>query len=113
MLVTIRPNLNKKPLNSIHRARLGKVLEHREQVSIRCSSVVVRTRGQELAEKESQKTVHAGLIGDLLDTVYYPSSESLRVTYNPHLGDRCFYVNGRPYDGGGIVTAIGWDYYLI
>lgn len=113
MIVTIRPNLNKKSESSIHIGRLGKVIGYAESVSIRCTKTVVRPGGRALAQNKSEKTIHAGLIGELLDEIVKVTDQAKRVEYNPHKGDTCFHVDGKPYNGGGIITAIGWRYYLV
>ena len=113
MIVTIRPNLNKKSESTIHHGRLGIVFGYAQSVSIRCSKTVVRPSGQALAQDKSEKTVHAGLIGELLNEVVEITEQAKRVEYNPHKGDTCFHIEGKPYHGGGVITAIGWKYYLV
>tara|TARA_R110002110_G_scaffold92555_26_gene241558 strand:+ start:153 stop:518 length:366 start_codon:yes stop_codon:yes gene_type:complete len=119
MKVTIRPNLNTgrkfdtTAESTIHAGRLGRKLGSQETVSIICTDTVVRPAGQQSAQEDHNKTVHAGLIGELLDQVIMPLPNSPRVEYNPHRGDTFFSVNGEVYVGGGVVTSIGHRSYLV
>jgi len=113
MIVTIRPNLNKKAESTIHKGRLGKVIGYTGSVSIRCSNTVVRASGQALAQDKNEKTVHAGLIGEILNEIVEVTEQAKKIEYNPHKGDTCFHINGSPYYGGGVITSIGWHYYLV
>lgn len=117
--VTIRPNLhtgwklNKTPLTTVHSGRLGKSETHVFTCSIKCTDAVVRPSGQRKAENEGEKTVHAGLIGELIPTVAIDPYFARQVEYAPHKGDKFFHINGERYDGGGIITAIGHLFYLV
>lgn len=112
MQVTIRPNLNKNQIITVHKGRLGKVESYRKAVSIRCTNTVIRPAGHARA-KAGLKTVYAGLIGELIDEVVPVQPDSIEITYRPHLGDDTFKVNGEEYTGGGIVTGVGWRFYLV
>lgn len=119
MKVTIRPNLNTgarfgtEPLTTVHTGRLGRKVASHATFTIQCTATVVRAAGQALAQDEATKTVHAGLIGFAVDIVPVDVSVHPRVEYAPHKGDKAFHVNGQPYHGGGVVTAIGHRYYLV
>ena len=115
--ISIRPNLNAKGQITVHNGKLGQKWFSIEKVSIYCESTTVRPSGQRKAEVDGEKTVHAGLNGHLRS--FCPILDcSLPLTYNPHKGDKSFYIelpNGEreAYTGGGIVTMIGWKAWLI
>lgn len=112
-LITIRPNLNAKGMITIHCGRLGRKLDSVSAISIKCFDTVIRPSGLRLARDHGDKTVHAGLIGELCD-LYLPSQPQLQeIVYNPHNGDTFFHINGVKYSGGGVVTMIGWKAYLV
>ena len=116
LLITIRPNLNKKDISTVHRGRLGTKLTSIKSITINCTSTVIRDGGISKA-LNGQKTVHAGLIGHYTNFISV-QPWSRRVVYNPHKGMRQFYIvefdgSLTPYDGGGKITAIGWSYYLV
>jgi hypothetical protein len=111
--ISIRPNLNSKGEVTVHKGSLGRKMASVRAVTIRCESVVVRPSGQSLAQKKGDKTVHAGFIGRVNSEVIMPDSSSPAVTYNPHKGDREFKVNGKVYEGGGLITMVGWKAYKV
>ena len=111
--VSIRPNLNSKGEVTIHTGSLGRKLGSVRAVTIECDSVVVRPSGQAIAQKEGEKTVHAGFIGRLHPEVIMPKSDDPSVTYNPHKGDKEFKLNGKPYEGGGLITMVGWKAFKV
>lgn len=114
--VSIRPNLNAKGQVTIHSGVMGRKIDSLTEVTIRCTGVTVRPSGQRKAEEEGDKTVHASLNGDLIPFVPVTDS-AIALTYNPHKGDKDFYIDlptGREiYNGGGIVTMVGWKAWLI
>jgi hypothetical protein len=98
---------------TIHTGSLGRKLGSVRAVTIECDSVVVRPSGQNLAQKKGDKTVHAGFIGKLHPKVVMPKSGDAPVTYNPHKGDKEFKVNGKVYEGGGLITMVGWKAFKV
>ena len=116
LTITVRPNLNCIGESTIHKGRLGVKLASVETLTFLCTSTVIRDGGLKKAI-DGTKTVHAGLIGEVCDFVQV-NPWSKRVVYNPHKGQRQFYIvefdgSLTPYNGGGKVTAIGWKYYLV
>lgn len=123
--VTLRPNLNTgkrckttgeyltAPMTTIHTERLGAKGNSVPTATIRCTDTVVRPSGQKKAELEGKKTVHAGVIGYLVPTIKADPTTHPRVNYAPHRGDTFFHVNGVKYVGGGLITAVGHNYYLV
>jgi hypothetical protein len=112
MKITIRPNLNTSDEITVHNGRLGKKLNSVKTITINCNDTVVRLSGNNEAYINNNKTVHAGLIGEIIDFIS-PSETDPRVIYNPHVGDEEFTVNGYSYNGGGIITMIGHKAYLV
>lgn len=112
-LISIRPNLNRRGEITIHKGRLGRKQASVKAVSIKCTDAVVRPSGQNLAQNKSEKTVHAGFIGQVLPEVIMPTSSSTPVTYNPHKGDKEFKVNGKSYTGGGVITMVGYKAFKV
>lgn len=111
--ISIRPNLNSRGEVTVHKGSLGRKMASVRAVTIRCESVVVRPSGQSLAQEKGDKTVHAGFIGRVNSEVIMPDSSSPAVTYNPHKGDKEFKVNGKVYEGGGLITMVGWKAYKV
>ena len=117
--VTLRPNLNTgskfntTPETTIHTDRLGAKEASVLTATIRCIDTVVRPSGQKKAEIDGEKTVHAGVIGYLVETITADPAIHPRVNYAPHRGDKYFHINGVKYTGGGLVTAVGHHYYLV
>lgn len=116
MFISIRPNLNHKNHITLHKGTMGTKLDSVSQVTIDCVSVTVRPSGCVKA-LNGDKTVHASLNGKLAP--FEPvTSTACPITYNPHKGDTGFYVEREdgsriPYEGGGVVTMIGWHAWLI
>ena len=111
--MTIRPNLNAKGMITIHCGRLGQKIDSVSAVSIKCFDTVIRPSGFRKAFKQNEKTVHAGLIGELCELCLPCQSQLQEIVYNPHNGDTFFHINGVKYSGGGVVTMIGWKAYLV
>ena len=123
--VTLRPNLNTgkrcketgvyltTPYTTIHSERLGAKEDSVLTATIRCVDTVVRPSGQQKAEKDGEKTVHAGVIGYLVPTIKADPKIHPRVNYAPHRGDKFFHIDGVKYSGGGYITAVGHYYYLV
>jgi hypothetical protein len=104
MQVTIRPNLNKNQIITVHKGRLGKVESYRKAVSIRCTNTVIRPAGH--ARAKAFKNSVRRFKGNYLDEVVPVQPDSIsRYTYRPHLGDDTFKVNGEEYTGGGMIPA--------
>lgn len=112
MKVSVRPNRNKKGECTIHSGKLGKVSFYSDRVTIQCDSVTVRKAGRTLAMIHGKKEIHASLNGTIVPFIE-PSPDSKIIKYNPHVGDEGFSIDGTPYEGGGIVTFIGWVPYLV
>ena len=112
MKITIRPNLNTSDEITVHKGRLGKKLNSVKSITINCNDTVVRLSGNNEAYINNNKTVHAGLIGEIIDFIS-PKETDPRVRYNPHIGDEEFTVNGSTYKGGGIITMVGHKAYLV
>tara|TARA_Y100000310_G_scaffold309540_1_gene353748 strand:- start:564 stop:1811 length:1248 start_codon:yes stop_codon:yes gene_type:complete len=110
--ISIRPNLNSKGEVTIHTGSLGRKLASVKAVTIKCEGVVVRPSGTKKAVA-GDKTVHAGFIGRVMPFVIMPKSGDPAVTYNPHKGDKEFKVNGKTYEGGGVVTMVGWKAFKV
>lgn len=110
--VTIRPNLNTKDQITVHEGRLGRKLDSVYAITIKCDDTVVRKSGNKEAFVNSNKTVHAGLIGTITKLIM-PTENSSLIRYNPHKGDKSFTLNGELYVGGGIITMIGHKAYYI
>lgn len=85
---------------------------HSTQITILCESVTVRPYGRKIAQSQGKKEVHASLNGTLVPFIE-PTASSPQIKYNPHKGDQGFHIDGIPYEGGGIVTFIGWVPYLV
>jgi len=111
VLVSIRPNLNRVGMVSVHKGRLGRVLFWGASVTIECQGVILWGAGHRRA-LEGDKTIHAALLGNLIGDRQLTEGAKL-IRYNPHLGDIGFSVDGEPYSGGGVVVAVGWRFYLI
>jgi hypothetical protein len=112
-LISIRPNLNRLGEITIHKGRLGRKQASVKAVSIKCTDAVVRPSGQSLAQNKGDKTVHVGFIGTVLPEVIMPDSSSTPVTYNPHKGDKKFKVNGKTYNGCGVITMVGYKAFKV
>ena len=122
--VTVRPNLHTgkkcketgeyltQPESTIHNSRLGTKLDSVYTCTIKCVGVVVQPAGTEKAMK-GNKTVHAGVIGFITETIPVNTKIHPRVRYAPHRGDKYFHINGVRYEGGGYVTCLGHEYYLV
>ena len=116
-MITVRPNLNTgkstPPQSTIHEGRLGRKLDSVAVITFHCNDVVIRPSG-EMKARHGEKTVYAGLIGEINEKgIILPSKEDPQVEYNPHIGDRHFHINGVPYYGGGTITAVGHKYYKV
>ena len=107
--ISIRPNLNAKGETTIHAGRLGRKLDSVRACTILCSGVVVRNHGRELLVSTGEKSVHAALVGELVDLV--PTTPGEPIKYDPARG--VFHLlTGELFTGGGVVTADGWRYFL-
>ncbi len=111
--ISIRPNLNSKGEVTVHSGSLGGKLASVSMVTIECDSTVVRPSGQSLAQSQGEKTVHAAFIGKVHPTVIIPQKGDEAVTYNPHKGDTEFSWKGKPYQGGGLITMVGWKAFRV
>ena len=118
MKVTLRPNLHTgpkygtKPESTIHSKRLGTKIDSVYTCTIQCTNTVVQPAGTEKAV-QGKKTVHAGVIGFITETIPVNTEIHPRVRYAPHRGDKHFHINGVKYTGGGYITCLGHEYYLV
>lgn len=110
-MITIRPNLNQRDLNTVHAGKLGKKLELRHKITIECGGAVVRPSGLKVLRERGEKTVFAGLTGVEIPFIL-PSPDSPKISFDPRVDDT-FKIKELPYVGGGRVSAVGWAYYLV
>ncbi len=96
MLVHVYRNLTKKCWSVRHK---GKVIEHRDFVTLENPQFVVQPAGRARVIKEKRKNVHAYIKGKILDITLHVTprmlshGEALPVRYNPYLAPNFFYYN--------------------
>jgi len=85
MKVAVYFNLHKNifSLQSREKDTYGKVVGHVESVVLKSPKFVVRQAGREKVLKEQKKTVHAFVVGQLVDAVA-TTTTSKDITYNPY-----------------------------
>ena len=112
--ISIRPNLSSKTkeILTVHKGSVGTKLAHVRVCTIKCTGTVVQESGRKKVAQGGHKNVHAGLIGTVHDEVIMPKPGDPLVKYNPRR-DEYFHINGKRYDGGGLVTMVGWVAYKV
>jgi hypothetical protein len=112
--VSIRPNLNSrsKEILTVHKGSVGKKLAHVRVCTIKCTGTVVQDSGRKKVAQGGHKNVHAGLVGTIHDEVIMPKAGDPLVKYNPRT-DTFFHINGKKYEGGGLVTMVGWKAFKV
>jgi hypothetical protein len=96
-------NLNKKCF-SLKSTKTGKVVAHRQQVTVFNATTKVSEAGRQRVLREKRKNVHAGIVGDVhLDchqVILWPYLVwSRRITYNPYKGPNFVYDDLAPVTG--------------
>lgn len=111
MLVTIRPNLNHKGHVTIHKGTLGPKIDSVPLATILASHTVIRPAGQKLLQQTGKRSVHAGIVGTLIQPIQPNPNIHPRILYHHSLGFTL--QDGSPYLGGGTVSQLGIHAYLI
>ena len=74
---------------SVRDLRVGKVVDHPDNVVIRNAKFVVRPAGREKVRQEKRKNVHAFIKGDVLSTdfIAFDYSKWRKASYNPYVNN--------------------------
>ena len=101
-------NLHKKCF-SLKSTKTGKVVAHRQQVTVFNATTKVSEAGRQRVLREKRKNVHAGIVGNVLledhldcgYTILWPELVlgSRRITYNPYKGPNFVFDDGKPVTG--------------
>lgn len=83
----------------------GRVVHRSGTVLIRNAKGVVRQGGRRKVLETGRKTVHAGIVGELISLLPQDfEATGVRITYNPFKYDRFVWLNtGDPFEGSELV----------
>ena len=89
MKVFVYYNLHKNcfSIKAMEGERKGRVIAHRDLVSLTDAVFKVSAAGRARVIREQRKNVHAGVVGDWRHVWVRPDTELTQVTYNPYAYD--------------------------
>ena len=110
MKVFVYWNLHKKvwSVKALQGLQKGRVVAHRNNVMIENAEFRVSEAGRQRVLREKRKNVHAGVVGEWVDSPLQTLESAHHVTYNPYKYNTFVWVNDKtPVHRADVVSMSG------
>ena len=112
MKVFVYWNLHKKvwSVKALQGLQKGRVVAHRNDVMIENAEFRVSEAGRQRVLREKRKNVHAGVVGEWVDSPLQTLESAHHVTYNPYKYESFVFANtDEPVYNAGVARCVTVD----